>query len=86
MQKLNVTELIKTNDIQIFSGDKNSDSGVREMYNGHRSLYAINRRVIKERCEGDRWACAIVYAYNNEFGDVGYDVLNGSYETWHDPE
>lgn len=53
------------NAIEIVSGE--GTEGTRETYAGKRTARAINARLRKERCNGDRWAFALLdgFRYTN---------------------
>ena len=46
--------------IVIFSGE--GERGTVELYTGVRSIRAIKSRLTRERCGGDRWARAFIFA------------------------
>jgi len=72
-----VTKLIETNEIRIVSGE--GEVGTIEIYGGKRTLRAINMRLTKERCGGDRWAKAKVFSHSNDYGDVFVNVETGEF-------
>lgn len=47
------------NAIEIVSGE-GAGEGTRETYTGKRTARAINARLRKERCNGDRWAFVLL--------------------------
>lgn len=74
-----VTELLfeTDNEIIIWSGE--GEILNRESYKGKRTRYAINRRLNKERENGDRIAIAKIFSHSNEYGDVFVNVETGEY-------
>lgn len=64
--------LKSTNEIQIVSGEGNF--GDTEVYTGKRTQRAIKSRLTRERCNGDRWARAVVFLHNNETGKTGINL------------
>jgi carbamate kinase len=72
-----ITNLIKTNEIQIVSGE--CDGGTIKIYNGKRTLTAIKACLTKERSHGDRWAKAKVFSHANDFGQIFIDLETGKY-------
>jgi hypothetical protein len=63
-----ITNLIATNEIHIVSGE--GEIGTTEIYNGKRTMRAINMRLTKERSSGARWAKAKVSIGNGSFIDL----------------
>ena len=61
------------NRIAIVSGE-GEGPGIAELFTGKRSRLAIKRRIIKETCEGDRWAYAVIETHNPRMID-GHAVL-----------
>jgi len=45
-----------------------------ELYVGKKTERAVKSRLTRERCNGDRWARAIQYAYTNDYGEFGFNV------------
>jgi hypothetical protein len=80
-----VDNLIETNEIVIVSGE-GTGPGTVEKYEGKRTLRAIKTRLTKERCGGDRWARAIVYSHESDWGPAGVDIIAGEYEGWTKPD
>lgn len=75
---MNKTEsLIAKNKIVIISGE--GETGITEEYTGKRSIRAIKTRLTKERCNGDRWAKAIVFSHSSEYGNVHVNIESGEY-------
>jgi hypothetical protein len=72
--------LLKNNagKIIIISGE--GERGNSEVYTGKRTQRAIKSRLTKERCHGDRWARAVIYSGENEYGQFGIDLETGDYE------
>jgi hypothetical protein len=66
----------KNKPVLILSGE--GDFGVFVPFSGPFTKEAIEEKLIKERCHGDRWARAYVYEYTNEFGDVYSDMNSPS--------
>ena len=66
-----------SNDIVIVSGE--GELGRAEVYTGKRTSRAVKLRLTKERCHDDRWAKAIVYSHENEWGKVGINIESGEY-------
>jgi hypothetical protein len=66
--------------IVIVSGEGSSGS-VEQMQEGctHR---ALRRRLMQERCGGDRWTYVLEFGGTNEWGSWGYDVETGAPRTW----
>jgi len=56
-------------------------SGTFERHTGKPTLLAINRRLARERCGGDRWARAFVPAGNGYEDDAYVDINNGEFRT-----
>lgn len=69
------------NEIVIISG-KGAGPGHVERYEGCGSDRALKARLTRERCSGDRWACALIYSHDNEYGRVGINFETGEYETY----
>lgn len=67
--------------IVILSGE-GGRNGTFELFRGTRSELAINRRLSKERCNGDRWARAYIFLHENEGGKV-YVNLHDSSDMMH---
>lgn len=63
--------------IVILSGEVGRN-GTFESFRGTRSELAINRRLAKERCNGDRWARAYIFLHENEGGKVYIDLHDTS--------
>ena len=74
----NLNQMIKTNNITIISGEGTGE-GIVEPYTGKRSLRAIKMRLTKERCNGDRWAKAMVFSFRNIEGDLFINIETGEY-------
>lgn len=70
--------------IHIISGE--GDDGGREVYTGKRTILAIKRRLTRERCGGQRWAWAQIYAYEAVGGAVGIDPIDGEIGWWREAE
>lgn len=64
-------------DMVIVSGE--GEQGSVEIYKGKRTPRAIKARLTKERSHGDRWARAVSYSHENEWGMVGIDFETGGY-------
>ena len=65
-----------TSQIKIISGE-GTGPGSEETYTGKRTPRAIKSRLTRERCNGDRWASAVMYMYDNETGKTGMDLETG---------
>jgi hypothetical protein len=65
----------KKGDVVIVSGE--GTFGTAERYTGKKTDRAIKLRLTKERAHGDRWARAIEYSHENEWGMVGIDLETG---------
>jgi len=66
-------EELANENIYIISGE-GADTGFGEKYTGKCTNRAIKLRLTKERCGGDRWACAAV-----KVGDNFLDYETGDY-------
>lgn len=66
--------------IAITSGE--GELGSSELYDGDQSDSAIQARLEEERCGGDRWARAIIYSHDNDYGPVGVNFETGEYTNW----
>lgn len=77
---MTIKELLATeNPIYIYSGE---GIATPEVFEGKRTILAIKRRLTKERCNGDRIAWAVVYAFDTEYGfHVGVDIETGEYRS-----
>lgn len=73
---------IKLAKIAIVSGDKNNSNGTAELYTERDTTMAIKMRLIKERQGGDRWAKAVVYEGENDYGKFGRDFETGEPCPW----
>jgi hypothetical protein len=62
--------------IAIISGE--GTVGSVSLYEGKNTVRAIKARLTRERCNGDRWARAIVYKDINDYGAFGYDIETGA--------
>ena len=67
-----------SNTIRIVSGEGTGE-GIVEPYTGKRTIRAIKTKLTKERCNGDRWAKALVFSYRNIEGDVFINIETGEY-------
>lgn len=67
-------------EIRIISGE--GDVGTTEQYTGARTVSAIQTRMSRERCGGQRWVRAVVYSHSNSMGGVGIDLQSGEYVAW----
>ncbi len=67
---MTTTQLLSNNNnpVLIVSGEGTGQGHVEE-YLGARTEAAINQRLTAERCNGDRWARAIIFSHEG-FGDV----------------
>lgn len=75
---ININDLISNNEIVIISGE--GENGGTETYNGKRTIRAIKMRLKKERCNGDRWAKALVFSHVGQYGlDVDMNIETGEY-------
>jgi len=63
----------------IFSGE--GETGTFERHTGKPTLLAINRRLARERCGGDRWARAFIPAGPEYTDDAYVDVDSGEIRT-----
>lgn len=61
--------------ILILSGE--GSQGTFEKFTGKRTGLAIERKLAKERCGGDRWARAYIYLHESETGPVYMDMVSG---------
>lgn len=59
----------------ILSGE--GEMGTFERHTGKSTLTAINRRLVRERCHGDRWATAFVPAGDGYPDDTYVDINDG---------
>src|SRR4030042_1039282 len=50
------------------------EQGTAELYKGKNTGRAIKARLTKEKAHGDRWARAMEYSHENEWGLVGIDL------------
>ena len=63
--------------IRIVSGE-GEGPGTVERYVGTGSDRAIKARLTRERCHGERWAYAVIYSHESQYGqDVGTDFETG---------
>lgn len=74
MEKL--LEEYKGNDIVILLGE--GEVGTYKEYTGKPSALAIKRKLTAERCGGDKWAKAYIYAYDNDNRHVYINLENPS--------
>jgi hypothetical protein len=66
--------------IFIVSGEGDGGTYHRELYTGKRTQRAIKARLTRERCGGDRWACAeMCMDWDNEAGPVVLNMETGEY-------
>lgn len=72
----------KKGDIVIVSGE--GEQGTAELYKGKNTGRAIKARLTKEKAHGDRWARAMEYSHENEWGLVGIDLETGGSCTFPD--
>ena len=68
--------------IAIISGE--GEKGTVGLYDGRRTANAIARRLTKERCDGERFARAVIQLEGNN--DAAINLETGEYETWHAPK
>ena len=54
-----------------------ADFGEVDIYEGKRSKRALKSRLTTERCQGDRWAKALLYSHKTETGHFGIDFDTG---------
>ena len=73
-------QIKNTKEILIISGE--GDFGDCEIYTGKRSERVLKSRLTRERCNGDRWASALLYAHETDTGHVGIDFENGEVEKY----
>ena len=69
------------NPIVIISGE-GFGPGTVETYTGEISSNAISARLTKERAGGDRWAKAVQYAGENDYGHFGVSLDDGDDAAW----
>ena len=69
------------NPIVIISGE-GEGPGTVEIYTGKISIRTINARLTKERNGGDRWAKAVQYAGENDYGHFGVSLDDGDDAAW----
>ncbi len=75
-----MTSLINNIDSQILIVSGEGEQGSSTIYNGKRTERAIQMRLTRERCHGDRWAKALVYSHDNRDGQAVYvDCETGEY-------
>ncbi len=67
--------------IQIISGE-GEGAGTVEDYDGRDTVAAIRARLEEERCGGDRWARAVIYEGENDYGEFGADLETGEQRPW----
>ena len=63
----------------ILSGE--GETGTFERHTGKPTMLAINRRLARERCGGDRWARAFVPAGQGYDDDTYVDINSGDFRT-----
>jgi hypothetical protein len=63
--------------IAIISGE--GEIGTVSRYTGKDSDIAIKSKLTRERCNGDRWAKAVIYSHKNNYGRIGTDFETGEY-------
>lgn len=68
------------NKIAIVSGE--GERGTAELYTGKMTARAIKMRLTRERCHGDRWARAIQYEGESDFGHFGIDLETEEACSW----
>jgi len=61
--------------IHITSGE--GEVGTTELYEGKRTIRAIEMRLKRERCDGDRWARAMIFMNLSDDDSVGMDCTDG---------
>ena len=69
-----------TSEILIISG--RGDFGGVDIYHGKRTEKALKLRLTRERCQGDRWAKAILYTHKTETGHAGIDFESGEMQNY----
>ena len=72
---MHIEQLIKANEIRILSGE--GESGTSAQYTGARTMRAIQSKLAKERCNGDRWVKALVYSHDSDAGLVFINIETG---------
>lgn len=67
--------------VQIVSGE--GEYGTPEQYHGNGAISSIRARLTRERCNGDRWARAVMYSHRGDDGNpIGVNLETGEYCTW----
>jgi hypothetical protein len=61
----------QNNLVYIISGEGTGE-GHREKYHDVRTITAIKNKLTRERCNGDRWAKAIITSHVGKHGQVVY--------------
>ena len=67
-------------EILIIAGE--GEFGGVDIYTGKRSERALKGRLTKERCHGDKWAFALLYAHQTERGHCGINFESGEIENY----